>query len=548
MTMPTPRRLLTLCVASACLLTPSASTQTLARPGWAGSGLNTDVWWKHAIVYQVNPLNFNPPTGNDPAASGLHGVAQRLDYIHSLGADALLLTAIQPDAAHAQSIDPAYGTLDDLDDLIHEASRRNIRILLDLDPHIPAADLPNVARFWLNRGIAGFHSIGSTPEAHAQAAELRKATNTYLGQRILIGDVDPTLPSSPQQRNHKSPDPEITQLLPQLLLDIRLGSVTPLNSAAIRAAVDSTESITQAGHNLALLASDGPSFQRSMTRYADGKNDLAIAKLLATILFTTRAQPLLYYGQELGVTAPPASDATPPNTPKETSAGKPQDTPDTQKDKPQDAPATPADKPQDTPAAPTDAPKDTSAAPADKPADTSVTPPEKPKDAPATPATAPTDTPKPATATPIIIWDAPPPPPKGKPSPEPATPNAAPNAALEDADPNSLLNWYRRLIELHHSNATLNSGEYLTINRDDQNVLIMIRKPKDVSATNPILVILCNLSGEPAHLSIKKDTMKLHLRGSFLRTVLRSDNGMGTMHLESMTLPPYTAYIGALRF
>ena len=80
-----------------------------------------------------------------------------------------------------------------------------------------------------------------------------------------------------------------------------------------------------------------------MTRYGDGKNDLAIAKLLATILFTTRAQPLLYYGQELGVTAPPTSVATPPDTP-------------------------------------SDAPKDTSATPADKPADTSVTPPEKPKD------------------------------------------------------------------------------------------------------------------------------------------------------------------------
>jgi hypothetical protein len=462
MTMPTPRRLLTLSLACTCLLAPSAPTQTLARPGWAGSGMNTDVWWKHAIVYQVNPLNFNPPTDKDPAASGLHGVAQRLDYIHSLGADALLLTAIQPDAAHAQSIDPAYGTLDDLDDLIHEASRRNIRILLDLDPNIPAADLPNVARFWLNRGIAGFHVIGATPEAHAQAAELRKATSTYLGQRILIGDVDPTLPSSPHQRTYKAPDPEITQFL----LDTRLGAVTPLNPAPIRAAIESTENIAQAGHSLPLLASDGPSFQRSMTRYADGKNDLAIAKLLATILFTTRAQPLLYYGQELGVATPQSSEAAPPTTP----------------------------------------------------------------------------------ATPIILWDAPPPPPKGKPEPETATPNPTPNAALEDADPASLLNWYRRLIELHHSNATINSGEYLTINRDGQNVLIMIRKPKDVSATNPILVILCNLSGEPAHLSIKKDTMKLHLRGSFLRTVLRTDSGMGTMHLESMTLPPYTAYIGALRF
>ncbi len=540
--MPTPSRLLTLCLACACLFTPSAPAQTLARPGWVGSGMNTDVWWKHAIVYQVNPLNFNPPTDKDPAASGLHGVAQRLDYIRSLGADAILLTAIQPDAAHAQSIDPIYGTLDDLDDLIHEASRHNIRILLDLDPHIPAADVPNVARFWLNRGIAGFHVIGSTTEAHAQAAELRKASSTYLGQRILIGDVDPTLPSSPQQRTYKAPDPQTTQLL----LDTRLGAVTPLTAGAIRSAVESTENIAHAGHSVPLLASDGPSFQRSMTRYGDGKDDLAIAKVLATILFTTRAQPLLYYGQELGVPAPPASNAIPPNTPadapKETSAAPAEKTADTS--------VPPAEAPKDTTTTPADNPKETSAAPAEKPADSSVSPANTPKDTTTMQAAAPTDTPKPTPATPIIIWDAPPSPPRGNPAPPPetSTPNPTPNAALEEADPASLLNWYRRLIELHHSNATISSGDYLTINRDNQNVLIMVRKPKDVSATTPILVILCNLSGEPQHLSIKTDTMKLHLRGSFLRTILRSDNGMGTMHLESMTLPAHAAYIGELRF
>jgi hypothetical protein len=451
---PTPRRLLALLLASA--LTALASAQTLARPGWVGSGINTDVWWKHPVVYQVNPINFDPTNG-----SGLHGIAQHLDYIQSLGVDALLLTTIQPDATHAQSIDPAFGSLDDLDDLIHEASRHNIRVLLDLDPNIPAADLPNVARFWLNRGIAGFHVIGATPEAHAQATELRKAAGSYLGQRILIGDVDPTLRSSPKQRTYKAPDTQT----PQLLLDTSLGAVTPLNPAAIRSAIESTENIAQAGHSIPLLATDGPGFKRSTSRYGDGKNDIAIAKLLATILFTTRAQPLLYCGQELGVTDPLTSDTTP--------------------------------------------------------------------------------------ATPIITWDAPPPPPKGNPTPptpETPTANSTPNAALEEANPDSLLNWYRKLIELHHSNATINSGEYLTINRDDQNVLIIIRKPKDVSSTNPILVILCNLSGQPVPLSIKTDTMKLHLRGSFLRTVLRSDNGMGTMHLESMTLPPYTAYIGSLRF
>jgi hypothetical protein len=88
----------------------------------------------------------------------------------------------------------------------------------------------------------------------------------------------------------------------------------------------------------------------------------------------------------------------------------------------------------------------------------------------------------------------------------------------------------------------------MTINRDDQNVLITIRKPKVVSPTNPVLVILCNLSGQPQHLSLKTDITKLHLRGSFLRTIIRSDNAMGTMHLESMTLAPYASYIGELRF
>ena len=446
-----PVRLLTLCLASA--LSFSASAQMLARPGWAGSGISTDLWWKHAVVYEVNPINFSPTGG-----SGLHGLAQHLDYIQSLSVDAVLLTPIQPDATHAQSIDPAYGTLDDLDNLIHEASRRNLRVLLDLDPHIPAADLPNVARFWLNRGIAGFHVAGATPEAHAQAAELRKATSTYMGQRILIGDVDPTLPASPQQRTYKAPDTATTQLV----LDASLGAVTPLNPAAIRSAIESTESILQAGHSMPLLATDGPGFQRSMSRYSDGEHDLAIAKLLATVLFSTRAQPLLYYGQELGVAAS-ASQVAP--------------------------------------------------------------------------------------ATPVISWEAPPLPPKGKPAPPPVTAGTAPpNVAIQDADPNSLLNWYRKLIELHHSNTTISNGEFLTINRDDQNVLIMVRKPKNVSPTTPILVILCNLSAKPAQLSIKTDTMRLHLRGSFLRTILRTDNGMGTMHLESMTLPAYTAYIGALRF
>ena len=95
---------------------------------------------------------------------------------------------------------------------------------------------------------------------------------------------------------------------------------------------------------------------------------------------------------------------------------------------------------------------------------------------------------------------------------------------------------------------TLASGTSLTINRDDQNVLVLLRKPKTASANSPALVLLFNLTAQPVQLSLKADITQLGLRGSFLRTVLRSDNGMGTMHLDSMTLAPFAIYIGELRY
>jgi hypothetical protein len=453
--MPILRRLLTLSLA--CALCPSvAPAQTLARPNWEGSGMSADLWWKHAILYQANPRDFRTSDG----ASALHGLTQRLDYLHSLGIDALLLTPIQPDATHAQAVDPAYGTVDDLDDLIHEASRRDIRVLLDLDTHISADDLPNVARFWLNRGIAGFHVIGASDTAHAQATILRKATDSYLGQRILIGDADPSLPSDPRQRTYKTPNPQSSQLLLTYIADP--GSQAKLVASIIRPTIDLTQDTLQTGHIIPLFATDGPAYTRSMNRYGDGKQDVAIAKVLATILLATHADPLLYYGQELGVTAPSGSDAATPGTP-------------------------------------------------------------------------------------LFTWDAPPPPVKGKPAPA-AAPNAPPNAALEDTDPASLLNWYRRLTALHHGNATISNGATVTLNHDDQNVLVWVRKPQTVSPISPVLVVICNLSAQPVQLSLKEELKRLQFRGSFLRTVVRSDNGMGTMHLESMTVPPYTSYIGELRF
>lgn len=480
----TPRRLLILACALACGLPASvpASAQVLARPGWAGSGISTDIWWRHAIIYQVDPATFSPSDDATP----LHGLAQRLDYIRSLGADALLLTPIQTDATHAQTLNPALGTLEDLDDLIHECSRRNLRVLLDLAPGIPTADLPNVARFWLNRGVAGFHLQGNDDTARAQAAILRKAASSYLGQRILIADAPsitgdtaspppPETPAAPatstRSRHHghahsrstNAAAPQKPHALdtaaPQLLLDPRPGTPASLSAAAIRPALDATQGILSAGHSLPLLSTDGPAYVHSMTRYGDGQHDLAIAKVLATVLLATRGDALLFDGQELGVTGDPR---------------------------------------------------------------------------------------KPEPNQPHIDWTPAP----VSPAKESASsaPSSAPNPAAQEADPDSLLSWYRQLIAMHHDNPVIANGANITLDHDDQNALVWIRRPASITALNPPIVILCNLSDKPAVMNLKPDIQRHQLRGSFLRTLLRTDGGSGPMHLESIELAPYSVYIGELSY
>jgi glycosidase len=132
--------------------------------------------------------------------------------------------------------------------------------------------------------------------------------------------------------------------------------------------------------------------------------------------------------------------------------------------------------------------------------------------------------------------------------PKPKEQAAAMSVAAGDAGANTLLNWYRQLSAMTHSNRTLNSGAITVLNHDDQNVLAWVRRPASVSLNTPAIVVVENLSGQPVTLSLKQDMQQLRLKGSFLRTLLRSDGGMGAMHLDGMTLAPYTVFIGELRY
>ncbi len=95
-------------------------------------------WWQNGVIYQIYPKSFQDTTGR--GTGDLRGVTQRLDYLKNLGIDAIWLTPfyISPqvdngyDVANYTAIDPAYGTLDDFDELVAEAHQRGIRIVLDM--------------------------------------------------------------------------------------------------------------------------------------------------------------------------------------------------------------------------------------------------------------------------------------------------------------------------------------------------------------------------------------------------------------------------------
>ena len=106
----------------------------------------TPEWWREAVFYQIYVRSFQDSNGD--GIGDLAGITQRLDYLNdgtanSLGVDALWLTPINPspmfdfgyDVSDYCAVDPAFGTLGDVDRLIAAAHRRNIRIILDLVPN-----------------------------------------------------------------------------------------------------------------------------------------------------------------------------------------------------------------------------------------------------------------------------------------------------------------------------------------------------------------------------------------------------------------------------
>src|SRR6266700_1734308 len=148
-------------------------------------------WWQTGVIYQIYPRSFLDSNGD--GIGDLPGITSKLDYLRWLGVDALWLSPIYPspmadfvyDISDYTDVHPLFGTLLDLDTLLEQAHKRNLKVILDFVPNhtsdehtwfqharesrtdVKQPDLNwrnpkvrqamyEVLHFWLERGVDGF--------------------------------------------------------------------------------------------------------------------------------------------------------------------------------------------------------------------------------------------------------------------------------------------------------------------------------------------------------------------------------------------------------
>lgn len=95
-------------------------------------------WWKKTVCYEIYPSSFQDSNGD--GIGDIPGITSRLDYLASLGVGCIWVTPVYAspmkdngyDVADFYKINPLYGTMEDMENLIAEADKRNIKIVMDL--------------------------------------------------------------------------------------------------------------------------------------------------------------------------------------------------------------------------------------------------------------------------------------------------------------------------------------------------------------------------------------------------------------------------------
>ena len=94
-------------------------------------------WWRGAVIYQIYPRSFQDSNGD--GVGDLKGITERLDYVASLGVDAIWLSPFfaSPmkdfgyDVSDYRAVDPSFGTLQDFDVLLEKAHGLGLKVMID---------------------------------------------------------------------------------------------------------------------------------------------------------------------------------------------------------------------------------------------------------------------------------------------------------------------------------------------------------------------------------------------------------------------------------
>lgn len=187
----------------------------------------------------------------------------------------------------------------------------------------------DTAKFWLDKGVAGFrldavntlYEVDSLPdnpikpggkvnrfgdpemenkynyllpEIHDALRELRNELNQYSGHRVLIGETTDSRSIADLARMYGLNDDEI-----QLPMNFMFAFINKLAAPEFRKQIAAADKNPANGWPVYLFSNhDEP---RAYNRYGDGTNNDDAAKILATLLYTLRGTPILYYGEEIGM-------------------------------------------------------------------------------------------------------------------------------------------------------------------------------------------------------------------------------------------------------
>jgi alpha-glucosidase len=98
-------------------------------------------WWQHSVFYEIYPRSF--ADSNNDGVGDLNGISSKMSYLQELGVDAIWITPCYPspqvdfgyDISDYRNIDPMYGTLADFDHMVAEGRKHQVRIIMDFVPN-----------------------------------------------------------------------------------------------------------------------------------------------------------------------------------------------------------------------------------------------------------------------------------------------------------------------------------------------------------------------------------------------------------------------------